>query len=158
MHWAGGIIGAVLGLMLADWDNDANCRRLAGHAGRGSAGVADTPVAAEGGERLAVRCAEPFWRTTGAAPLLGTLSLWVAAVNPVLAGSLAPLPYLSLLNPLDLMTIITVVLVWRSWLTRDSPLLAAAVAVTGLFLLTCMLARAVHQKLPAEPRGAAREP
>ena len=52
-------------------------------------------------------------------PVLGLGVVWVAGVNLVSAGNVAPLPFVPLLNPLDLTHLLLLGYGWRVW--RDSP-------------------------------------
>ncbi|HET9679068.1 MAG TPA: DUF2339 domain-containing protein [Gammaproteobacteria bacterium] len=106
----------------------------------------------ETGHWLANNTDEASWRIGGSGPLLAVLVFWVLAANLTLSALPAPLPYIPLLNPLDLITLLTGFLTWRvfgraylqSATPQAKPLLAGLVAATGLYLLTCMLARVIH--------------
>ena len=98
------------------------------------------------------------WRTylmAGTGPVLLVLSGWVLVLDIVSPGDPAPLTYLPLLNPLELLTVLAavVLLAWRKLANsagkqflpelgdrRFGPILA----LLGLVLLTVAVARTVH--------------
>ena len=87
-----------------------------------------------------------------ALPIAAYLLLWVWVTNAMSPGYATPLPYLPLLNPLELahwLVLVAVVLWWRS-LAPDAPtaipatVIKGALALTGLALLTGMVLRSCH--------------
>jgi uncharacterized membrane protein len=87
-----------------------------------------------------------------ALPIAAYLLLWVWVTNAVSPGYATPLPYLPLLNPLELahwLVLAAVVLWWRG-LADDAPaaisapVIKGALALTGLALLTGMVLRSCH--------------
>jgi uncharacterized membrane protein len=91
----------------------------------------------------------------GAAPLMAALWLWVLYINFASNGNPAPLPYLPLLNPLDLMVALigVVYLLWRKALAQHQapeplvPVLQAAPAwlgATGFIWANGVLLRSLH--------------
>jgi hypothetical protein len=85
--------------------------------------------------------------------VLAVLTLATIVVNVVSPGDAAPLPYLPILNPLELASVLSciVLLRWLSLLARSEPSLRVELrhrvvlaALFGLFLLTMIVARAVH--------------
>lgn len=87
-------------------------------------------------------------RTTLQATLSGVLALgWLAALFD--AGGAAPLPWLPLLNPMDLTQLAALLLVGRWLAGGDVPRIPRArlvptLAVAGFALVTCITLRAVH--------------
>lgn len=87
-----------------------------------------------------------------ATPVAVYLLAWTWVTNAVSPGDAAPLPYLPLLNPLELaqwLVLLALVLWWRALppgsFARIEPTLAkGAAGVTGLALLTGMVLRACH--------------
>jgi uncharacterized membrane protein len=88
-----------------------------------------------------------------ALPVAACLGVWTWVANLASAGDAAPLPYVPLLNPLELMlwlALFAVALWWRalparSPLRRLPPMAAQAVAgATGLAILTATVLRAIH--------------
>ncbi len=95
-----------------------------------------------------------------ATPVAVYLLAWVWVTNAASPGNAAPLPYLPLLNPLELahwLVLLALVLWWRALppasFARIDPLIAkGAVGVTGLALLTGMVLRACHHYAGVEWR------
>lgn len=95
------------------------------------------------------------YRLQGATPLAVVLWLWILAINLGSRGDPAPLPYLPLLNPLDL-TVMLAGLALGSWwfalaeperaiLQRVGPRLLVALVAASVFLwLNAALVRALH--------------
>lgn len=89
---------------------------------------------------------------TASAPIALVLLAWCWISNLICAGDAQPLPYLPLLNPLELAHVIVLLSLFIWW--RDLPLTAAVklqpksamsiVAATGFVLLTGMVLRSVH--------------
>jgi Predicted membrane protein (DUF2339) len=79
-------------------------------------------------------------------PWLALLALWVLAVNAASDGSMAPLPYLPLLNPLDLAHALVLLYAWRLARVMPLPQPAAPLAAAGLGLwwLNSLLVRSLH--------------
>jgi uncharacterized membrane protein len=79
-------------------------------------------------------------------PLLVLLGLWVAGVNLYATASMAPLPYLPLLNPLDLAHGLIAILAWRWWQASEtrSRAVAATFAAAGFWWLNGLLVRSLH--------------
>ena len=89
----------------------------------------------------------------GCSALLAALTLGTLALNVDSSGAAAPLPYLPLLNPLELASVLVLLalLKWLGAVERQSPSLAgvarARPAVAGVavwFLVTMTVARCVH--------------
>ena len=98
-----------------------------------------------------VRAAPAAYRTQAAAVLIVGLLLWTLWANAVSNGAALPLPYLPLLNPLDLA--IAAALLAATFGLRSPaahpqlsqpPLPAAALGVAGFVWLNAMLVRAFH--------------
>jgi uncharacterized membrane protein len=95
-----------------------------------------------------------------ATPVVVYLIAWVWITNAVSPGNAAPLPYVPLLNPLELaqwLVLFALVLWWRALppasFARVEPMVAkGAVGVTGLALLTGMVLRACHHYAGVEWR------
>ena len=89
----------------------------------------------------------------GLPPIALYLLAWLWATNALSPGDAAPLPYLPLLNPLELahaLVGVALLLVWRAWPAGSWPHrqpLAAGIgaALTGWALLTGVVLRSVHQ-------------
>jgi uncharacterized membrane protein len=87
-----------------------------------------------------------------ALPLAAVSSLWLLGAGLLRSGNAAPLPYLPLLNPLELglVGVTLTLLQWQRTLPDDSPwrlpqgLGPKLVAAVGLTLLTGMVLRACH--------------
>lgn len=89
-------------------------------------------------------------------PLVIVLMVWMCMANFGSGGNSAPLPYLPVLNPLDLAMLLILFATWR-WLTRvadteagvlawqalHAPLRLAALGI-AFITYTCMVLRAVH--------------
>jgi uncharacterized membrane protein len=102
--------------------------------------------------RWPVRAAPPAYRTAAAGVLSSGLLLWGLLANVASTGSAMPLPYLPLLNPLDVGIAIAMASAWIWWRSE----VAADVAVThtrhgviafgacGFVWLNAMLIRAFH--------------
>lgn len=107
-------------------------------------------LAVEAGLRLAARHREPAWRDWGSLPLTGAIWLATLAANLELPGDADPLPYLPLLNPLTLASLLAPLLTLRVYgafgagSAQTRQILYAALGAAGLFLLTTELARTVH--------------
>lgn len=79
-------------------------------------------------------------------PWLAILGLWVLAANALSDASMAPLPYLPLLNPLDLAHGVIAIFAIRWWRQSGAdarPLLLAA-AAAGFWWLNGLLVRTLH--------------
>jgi uncharacterized membrane protein len=95
-----------------------------------------------------------------ATPVAVYLLAWVWVTNAVSPGDAAPLPYLPLLNPLELaqwLVLFALVLWWRALpegsFARVQPMVAkGAVGFTGLALLTGMVLRTCHHYAGVEWR------
>ena len=101
------------------------------------------------------------WRTylmACAGPVILVLALMVLSTNLVSDGDAAPLTYLPLLNPLELLTVLLLVvaLAWKRLADseEDHPLedfvgvsWAAGLTITGIVFLTMAVARTVHHWL-----------
>ena len=77
------------------------------------------------------------------------LAVTVLAANLVSSGDPSPLPFVPLFNPLALVTLFSLLVVWRwhlvsQWWRQGNRYAAPAVSVAGLFLLTMAVARTVH--------------
>ena len=102
-----------------------------------------------------VRAAPAAYQRTAAAVLTAGLLLWTLLANLVSSGSARPLPYLPLLNPLDLGVGVALLAAW-GWLRssvaqgsggtpeRLSPTALAALSLAGFVWLNAMLIRAFH--------------
>jgi len=82
-------------------------------------------------------------------PWLAALALWVVIVNLYSDGSMAPLPYLPLLNPLDLGHALVLLYAWRlaqlaPWSASARPLAAAIAAALSFWWLNALLIRSLH--------------
>ncbi len=83
-------------------------------------------------------------------PLLGFGLLWLLAVNLHADGAMQPLPYLPLINPIDLGHALLALYAWRLWRSTEhppfiNPKLALAVgAVAGFVWLNAMVVRSLH--------------
>ena len=83
---------------------------------------------------------------------LAALTLLTLAANVLSPGDAAPLPYVPLVNPLELASAFVLLVLVRWWSAHAAfrryeiapQRLAAAAALLGLFFLTMMVARAVH--------------
>ncbi len=107
-------------------------------------------------QRWPVRAYAQAYIVRGALPVALYLLLWVWVTNATSPGNASPLPYLPLLNPLELahwLVLAALVLWWRSLgagtaphLTQALPPLVtkAALGLTGLVLLTGMVLRSCH--------------
>ena len=95
-----------------------------------------------------------------ATPVVVYLLVWIWVTNAVSPGNAAPLPYVPLLNPLELaqwLVLFALVLWWRALppasFARVQPMVAkGAIGVTGLALLTGMVLRACHHYAGVEWR------
>lgn len=95
-----------------------------------------------------------------ATPVVVYLLVWVWLTNAVSPGDAAPLPYVPLLNPLELaqwLVLFALVLWWRALpqgsFARVDPMIAkGAVGLTGLALLTGMVLRTCHHYAGVEWR------
>lgn len=95
-----------------------------------------------------------------ATPVAMYLLAWVWVTNAVSPGNAAPLPYVPLLNPLELaqwLVLFAQVLWWRALprgsFARVQPMVAkGAIGLTGLALLTGMVLRACHHYAGVEWR------
>jgi uncharacterized membrane protein len=99
-----------------------------------------------------------LWVTGLALPWMASLVVWSAAVNLFGDGSMRPLPYLPLLNPLDLghgLLLLYALRLRRTILVRPEaaltsnlhnaqPLLVAAAAAVAFWWLTSALVRSLH--------------
>ena len=102
--------------------------------------------------RWPVSALPPAYQSTAAAVLTVGLLLWTLLANIVSNGTARPLPYVPLLNPLDLGIGVALLAAWL-WLRSETaqgalshrPQLPAAVlGVTGFVWLNAMLVRAFH--------------
>ena len=80
------------------------------------------------------------------------LAVAVLAGNLFSPGDPSPLPYVPVLNPLELATLFSLIVVWRwklvgQWRWQGKRYVASAVSVAGLLLLTMAVARTVHHWL-----------
>jgi uncharacterized membrane protein len=103
----------------------------------------------DGGSPLAAWPMQPHGRALRSAvllPWLGVLMLWVLVANAAADGSMAPLPYLPLLNPLDLAH--GLVLLYALAVARLAPLpmpvSGAAAAALAFWWLNSLLVRTLH--------------
>jgi uncharacterized membrane protein len=97
--------------------------------------------------------------------VLAVLMLFMLAANLFSPGAAAPLPYLPLLNPLELASAFVFLVLVQWWAALDQyrrvdvepKQLAVAGALLGLFLLTMAVARAVHHwaGVPFDPDSLA---
>lgn len=96
---------------------------------------------------------QPAYLTLGSAPLAAALALWVLTAALTLRGSAWPLPYVPLLNPLDLALAFAqfALLAWWLRLQRRRPLPAdarrvvtGALALLAFLWLNSALVRAFH--------------
>jgi len=81
------------------------------------------------------------------APLAALLMLWLWLGNVLCEGSAAPLPYLPLLNPLELaqaLSLAALLAWWRAQYGALKPQLQALLAATALALITGLVLRSVH--------------
>jgi uncharacterized membrane protein len=100
------------------------------------------PLAAHGRHYVSVCCG-------GVLAALGALAL---AANLLSPGDAAPLPYVPLLNPLEVASVFVLIVAMRWWravgefhrIELPAQSVAAAGALLGLLLLTMAVARAVH--------------
>jgi uncharacterized membrane protein len=87
-----------------------------------------------------------------AAPMVLYLIGWVWVANFASDGSAAPLPFVPLLNPLELaqLAVLTCVVVWwwslrqHPWFTGRLPLVAATIGASALAVATGTVARTCH--------------
>ncbi len=83
-------------------------------------------------------------------PLLGLGLLWLLAVNLHADGAMQPLPYLPLVNPIDLGHALLALYAWRLWRSTEhppfiQPKVALAVgALAGFVWLNAMVVRSLH--------------
>jgi len=94
------------------------------------------------------------WRTayvvTGGAGILIAGLLWALAASAAGGGDTAPLPYLPLLNPLDIAIALLLMMGWRWWqaangeLKVDNRMALAALGGAAFVLVNFALLRAVH--------------
>jgi uncharacterized membrane protein len=82
-------------------------------------------------------------------PWLAALMFWVLVVNLVSDGSMAPLPYLPLLNPLDLGHALVLLYALRlaqlaPWSAATHPALTALAAALSFWWLNSLLIRSLH--------------
>jgi uncharacterized membrane protein len=89
--------------------------------------------------------------TTGAVPVLAVAGLWLVAANLLSSGDAAPLPYLPLLNPLDLASLLVLLAMVqrvseaRVTRTRDALLAVSIIGAALAFLwLNAALLRTLH--------------
>lgn len=102
----------------------------------------------------------PAYLELAATPVAAYLLAWVWVTNAVSPGDAAPLPYVPLLNPLELaqwLVLFALVLWWRALPTasfaRVQPMVAkGAAGFTGLALLTGMVLRTCHHYAGVEWR------
>ncbi|WP_454903992.1 DUF2339 domain-containing protein [Variovorax gossypii] len=102
----------------------------------------------------------PAYLELAATPVAAYLLAWVWVTNAVSPGDAAPLPYVPLLNPLELaqwLVLFALVLWWRALPTasfaRVQPMVAkGAAGFTGLALLTGMVLRTCHHDAGVEWR------
>jgi len=86
------------------------------------------------------------WRLGLILPWIGLLALWCLVVDVFSDGGMAPLPYLPLLNPVDLGHVLALLLavhLWRAGLLATRPLLLGTAAV-GFVWLNAVLVRTLH--------------
>ena len=102
--------------------------------------------------RWPVSAAPSAYQSTAAAVLAVGLLLWTLGANIASNGSARPLPYVPLLNPLDLGVGVALLAVWL-WLRRAAvrdalrhrpQVPAAALGIAGFVWLNAMLIRAFH--------------
>ncbi|HTT39698.1 MAG TPA: DUF2339 domain-containing protein [Burkholderiales bacterium] len=109
------------------------------------------------GERMAwpVRGRVATYALLGAAPLAVLLLAWTVVVNFISDGDASPLPYVPLLNPLDLAQVAAVlaVVLWLRWVDKlhlgdyfgDTPgLTYGALGLVAFVALNGMVLRALH--------------
>ena len=104
-----------------------------------------------------VRARWPFathrdmFRDFSVAPLLVVGAIWLLFANAASDGSMRPLPYLPILNPLDLASL--ALFAPAIWIMRevfagrdedDAVQVSAVLAALGFYWLNCVLLRAVH--------------
>ncbi len=83
-------------------------------------------------------------------PLLGLGLLWLLAVNLHADGAMQPLPYLPLVNPIDLGHALLALYAWRLWRSTQRPAFIAPKvalalgAVAGFVWLNAMVVRSLH--------------
>lgn len=98
---------------------------------------------------------EHAYRTYAAAPVMIAMSLWVVLINLTSTGDATWLPYLPLLNPLDVSVALcfaSLAMWWSSlneqqqaaWWQFDIRVLIAAVAAMGFLWLNAALIRTLH--------------
>ena len=94
---------------------------------------------------------EEHWRwfsTAGIPVVAGAAAVAVLAASLISSGSVAPLPYLPLLNPLTIAAVVAGVAAWRAFDIdtgrTDARGMLALVVVAGLVLLSMEVARGVH--------------
>lgn len=83
----------------------------------------------------------------GMAPLAALLMLWLWLGNVLSEGSAAPLPYLPLLNPLELaqaLSLAALLAWWRAQYGALKPEVQGLLAATALALITGLVLRSVH--------------
>ena len=88
-----------------------------------------------------------FYGLAALAPIAACLGLWMVYANFAEPGSTKPLPYLPLLNPVDLVHVAVFAVLWR-W-SRTLPALErskciAVLAAFGFLWVNCVLLRTVH--------------
>jgi hypothetical protein len=80
-------------------------------------------------------------------PIAACLGLWMVYANLAEPGSMKPLPYLPLLNPIDVVNIAVLAALWR-WSRTITSLehtkITAVLAALGFLWVNCVLLRSIH--------------
>jgi uncharacterized membrane protein len=147
----------VAGLLL--WETHWLVERAAGGVWPEAAVLALGAVVALATQRAVTAVAWPFaahardYLQAGCGALVAALTLGTLALNVASSGEAAPLPYLPLMNPLELASVLVLLalLKWLGAMGRQNPSLEGAAharpAVAGIavwFLVTMTVARCVH--------------
>jgi uncharacterized membrane protein len=102
--------------------------------------------------RWPVSAEPPAYRLTAAAALAAGMLLWSLVANLDSSGSARPLPYVPLVNPLDLGVGLALAAAWRWWrsdgampaLSRAPAFGPAALGIAGFAWINAMLLRTFH--------------
>ncbi|HSC65629.1 MAG TPA: DUF2339 domain-containing protein [Caldimonas sp.] len=140
------LVGALLGrAATADWGDFASAWPWLGWLAVPAAMLLLLPRPATA--RLwPVRMLPDAYRTSAAAVLAAGLWIWTLVANVASDGSAAPLPYLPLLNPLDMGIGIALLatLLWLKHADRIAPWSMTMAAVAGFVWLNAILVRSFH--------------
>jgi uncharacterized membrane protein len=91
---------------------------------------------------------EPVFNLLGVAPLLVAAALWTLLANATSDGAAPPLPYVPLLNPLDLVQLALSAVAWFSLRETDNkeamPVFEILLAIFAFFWVNGVLLRTMH--------------